>query len=276
MRDQIQRLLELQNVDMRLEELRRRVAGFPARMAEVESRLSGAKAKLAAAREAHLTSLKDRKKYEIDVEQWRDRGKKYRDQSYEVKTNEAFRALQHEIANADAEMARAEDRLLERMVAGEEFERQVKAGEIALKEAESVAAGERKVLEQERAEVQTKLSAAETERQSVVSQVPETLLEEYQRIAKHRHGALAQTLDEMCMKCGVRVRPHIYQILRRAENEQIYLCESCGRILYYAEPAAPSATAGAPVENSSAANSAANSAAGSAGSAHSATHGHES
>jgi hypothetical protein len=239
MRPQIKRLLELQNVDLRLEDLRKLMAGFPARLAEAESRLSDAKNKLAAAREAHTTSLKDRKKYELDVEQWRERAKKYRDQSYEVKTNEAFRALQHEIANADAEMARAEDRLLERMVAGEEFDRQIKSGETGVKEAEAVAAGERKALEQERAEVQSKLSAAEAERATVVADIPEVLLTEYNRISHHRHGALAQSIDEMCMKCGVRVRPHIYQILRRAENEEIYLCESCGRILYYAEPAPP-------------------------------------
>jgi predicted nucleic acid-binding Zn-ribbon protein len=239
MRAQIKRLLELQIVDLRLEELRKSMAAFPARLAEVESRLAGAKSKLAAAREAHTTSLKDRKKYELDVEQWRDKGKKYRDQSYEVKTNEAFRALQHEIANADAEMARAEDRLLERMVAGEEFDRQIKSGETGLKEAEAAAAGERKVLDQERADVQSKLSAAEAERAAVVADIPEALLAEYNRISHHRHGALAQSIDEMCMKCGVRIRPHIYQILRRAEDEEIHLCESCGRILYYADPVPP-------------------------------------
>jgi predicted nucleic acid-binding Zn-ribbon protein len=256
MRAQIKSLIELQNVDLRLEDLRRLVAAFPARLAEVESKLAIAKSRLAAARDAHTQSLKDRKKYELDVEQWRDKGKKYRDQSYEVKTNDAFRALQHEITNAEAEMARAEDRLLERMVSGEEFDRQIKAGELALKEAEALAAGERAILETERAEVRSKLSAAEAERKTVVADIPESLLDEYQRISKHRHGALAEVRDEMCMKCGVRVRPHIYQILRRPDNEENYLCESCGRILYYADPVAPPLAAGAPPAEAGAATNA--------------------
>jgi predicted nucleic acid-binding Zn-ribbon protein len=247
MRAQIKRLLELQVVDVRLADLRAKLAAFAGRMGEVESRLAGAKNKLAAAREALTNSLKERKKYEIDVEQWRERGKKYRDQSYEVKTNDAFRALQHEIKTAEDEMARAEDRLLERMVAGEEFERQVKAGEIALKEAEGVAATEKRVLEEERAAEQAKLETAEAERKGVVTEIPEELLEEYQRIGKRHHGvALAEVRDEMCMKCGVRVRPHIYQVLRRTDNEEIHVCESCGRILYAAEPAVPPALAGDP------------------------------
>ncbi len=256
MRAQIKSLIELQNVDLRLEDLRRLVAAFPARLAEVESKLTIAKSRLAAARDAHTQSLKDRKKYELDVEQWRDKGKKYRDQSYEVKTNDAFRALQHEITNAEAEMARAEDRLLERMVSGEEFDRQIKSGELALKEAEALAAGERAILGTERADVQSKLSAAEGERKTVVADIPESLLDEYQRISKHRHGALAEVRDEMCMKCGVRVRPHIYQILRRPDNEENYLCESCGRILYYAEPVAPPLAGGAPPAEAGAATNA--------------------
>jgi uncharacterized protein len=239
MRPQVQRLLDLQDVDSRLETHRKAVAAFPARLAEVESRVNAAKGKLTAARDAHSTALKDRKKYELDVEQWREKAKKYRDQSYEVKTNEAFRALQHEIANAEQEMARAEDRLLERMVSGEEYDRQIKAAEVELKTAESVAAGERKVLEQERTDVQAKLTAAETERAAIVAEVPESLLNEYTRIAKHRHGALAEAKDEMCMKCGVRIRPHIYQVLRNAENQKDFTCESCGRILYVADPVPP-------------------------------------
>jgi len=239
MRPQIQRLLDLQDVDSRLETQRKAVAAFPARLAEIESRLNIAKNKLTAARDAHSTALKDRKKYELDVEQWREKAKKYRDQSYEVKTNEAFRALQHEIANAESEMARAEDRLLERMVSGEEFDRQIKAAEVELKAAEGVAAGERKVLDQERADVQVKLTAAEAERAAIVAEIPESLLNEYTRIAKHRHGALAEARDEMCMKCGVRIRPHIYQVLRNAENQQDFTCESCGRILYVADPVPP-------------------------------------
>ena len=234
MRAQIQRLLELQTVDLHLEELRKFMAAIPTRNAEIESRLGVAKTALAAARDAHTTALKDRKKYELDVEQWRDKGKKYRDQSYEVKTNEAFRALQHEIANADVEMARAEDRLLERMVAGMRISTwQIKTGEAGLKEAEGVAAGERKVLEQERAEKQIELTAAEAQRTTIVADIPEDLLKEYNRIATHRHGALAQATNEMCMKCGVRMRPHIYQLLRTPENEEIQFCESCSRILYY-------------------------------------------
>ena len=56
-----------------------------------------------------------------------------------------------EIQNADDEVAKAEDRLLDRMVAGEEYDRQVKAAEISVKQVEAVANGERQVLNQRQA-----------------------------------------------------------------------------------------------------------------------------
>jgi predicted nucleic acid-binding Zn-ribbon protein len=244
MQEQIKKLVELQDVDVRLTAVRRTVAGFPARLAEIEARLSAAKKRLADAREAHVTSLKDRKKFELDVEQWKGKAKKYRDQSYEVKTNEAFRALQHEIANAEKEMAGAEDRLLERMVAGEEYDVQIKSSEAALKEAETAAAKEKAALTEERAAEETKLAAAEAERAGVVAGIPETLLAEYMRVAKSRGTALSEVVGEICHACGMLVRPHVYQELRRSGNDEVYHCETCGRILYYPDPAAPASLAG--------------------------------
>ena len=239
MQKQIQKLVELQAVDVRLAALRRVVAGFPAKLAEIEARLAAAKKRLADAREAHTASLKDRKKFELDVEQWTEKARKYRDQSYEVKTNEAFRALQHEISNAETEVARAEDRLLERMVSGDGFDHQIKDAEAALKEAEAAAAKEKSALAGERAAEETKLAAAEAERAAIVAEIPEDLVGEYLRIAKTRGTALAEVRDETCRACGVRVRPHVYQELRRAGNDQVFHCETCGRILYYTEPAVP-------------------------------------
>ena len=240
MQANLQRLVELQAVDLRLDEQRRKLAGFPARLASVDASLAGARGKLNVAREALANGQKERKKFELDVEQWRERARKYRDQSYEVKTNEAFKALQHEIQHAESEMALAEDRLLERMVSGEEYDRQVKAAEVELKQAEAVAAAERRKIEEERAEAEKAFAAIEAERKSIVEGIPENLLTEYQRIAQRHHGvALAEVRNEACGACGVRVRPHVYQELRRSENDHLFSCETCNRILYAPDVTTP-------------------------------------
>src|SRR6266481_9655234 len=153
----IPHLIELQRVDHQIAVLRAELEGFPKRIRDAETKLGDARADVASAKEAHAQIVAERKKFEFDGQQWKDRARKYRDQSAAVKTNEAFKALQHEINNAEAEVAKAEDRLLERMVAGEEFERQVKTGERAIKEAETETQAERKRLEAEQAAAQKQL-----------------------------------------------------------------------------------------------------------------------
>lgn len=251
MHPHIKRLVELQVVDLRLNELKTLLAMFPQRLAAIDARLAAAKQEIATAKQSLTNSLKDRKKYELDVEQWKEKARKYRDQSYEVKTNEAYKALQHEIQNAEAEIAKAEDRLLERMVAGEEYEHKVKSAEQTLKETEAAALTERRVIEAEQAAAQTELEKDTDQRQQALASIPEELVEHYQRIARRHNGiALAEVRDETCALCGVRIRPHVSQELRREDCHEIFHCETCTRILYYPGPAVAQASAQAAAQSS--------------------------
>jgi predicted nucleic acid-binding Zn-ribbon protein len=247
MRPDIERLVELQAVDLRLADLRGRLNAVPRQLAEVDKRVADARQQISAAKDALTASLKARKTFEMDVDTWKEKARKYRDQSSEVKTNEAYRALQHEIAHAEQEMARAEDRLLERMVAGEEFERQLKAAERAVAEIERAAEADRQKLNADQASLKQDVEAADAQRQTIVSAVPEDLLRTYQAVAQRRHGiGLAEVVrDSACAQCGMLVRPHVVQELRRPDQTEIFRCETCTRILYYVErPPAPAGASG--------------------------------
>jgi hypothetical protein len=230
----IAHLVELQSLDSRLIEVRAALAEFPKQIAAVNARLEAARAALQKSRDELTRSLKERKSFEIDVEQWKEKARKYRDQVYQVKSNEAYKALQHEIQTAEQEMARAEDRLLERMVAGEEFERQVKAAEQALAATERDAAAELSRLEAERARIQAELASDEEIRNRDAAEVPEELVQHYTRLARRHNGVAVAPVheDETCSICRVRVRPHVFQQLCDPASSEIIHCESCTRILY--------------------------------------------
>jgi predicted nucleic acid-binding Zn-ribbon protein len=237
----IPRLLDLQTVDHRIASLRADLETFPKRIREADHKLTNASAAVAAAKEAHVHGLKERKKFELDVDQWKERARKYRDQSGAVKTNEAYKALQHEIANAEAEMSKAEDRQLEIMMAGEDVERRVKNAEHNLKQAEQSVATERKDIETQQTAKKKEFDAALAERERALAPIPEDLRILYDRIAKRHNGtALAQARDGQCRGCGMRVLPHILQLLvQEANDDEVFRCESCGLILYSLEPVAP-------------------------------------
>ncbi len=252
MQKSLQRLLDLQAIDVRLNQVRARLATFPQKIATAEARVAASRAELDQAKAAQVATVRDRKKYELDVEQWKDRVRKYRDQTSQVKTNEAYKALQHEVELAEAEIAKAEDRLLEQMVNAEDYDRRVKISERRLKEIEEDVRGERAMLDAEKASAEKDLSALNAERAAIVADIPENLLDHYGRIAKKHGGiALAELRDERCSACGMRVRPHVFQEMQRGADDKMFHCETCTRILYYvaddssASPAPPASQASA-------------------------------
>lgn len=242
MQKSLQSLLDLQALDARLIQVRARLAGFPQKIATVEARANAARTELDQAKAAQVATIRDRKKYELDVEQWKERVRKYRDQTSQVKTNEAYKALQHEVELAEAEIAKAEDRLLEQMVNAEDYDRRVKVSERRLKEIEESVRGERTQLDAEKGSAEKDLASLEGQRATIVTDIPENLLDHYSRIAKKHGGiALAELRDERCSACGMRVRPHVFQEMQRGDDKMFH-CETCTRILYYLNADAPASS----------------------------------
>jgi len=127
------------------------------------------------------------------------------------------------------------------MVAGEEYERQVKTAEHSVIALETDARVEREKIQMEQASLQQELQVKESGRREITSEIPEDLLHTYEQIARRRHGiGVAEVREEACGLCGVRIRPHVFQELRRNDCHDIFQCETCTRILYYVEP--PAAT----------------------------------
>ena len=239
-------LLELQSVDARLHEVRAQLAVFPKKLAEIEAHLATAKAAVEQSKAAQVANFKDRKKYELDVEQTKERVKKYKDQMSQVKTNEAYKALQHEVQMAETEIAKAEDRLLEQMVSGEIYDQRIKSAEKDLKEVEDAMRRERTRIDGEKKVADHDVAEIEAERTRVVAEIPEDLLIHYDRIAKKHNGvSLAAVRNEKCSACGMIVRPHVFQEMRRSTSGDLIHCETCTRILYLPEPSAADAAAAA-------------------------------
>lgn len=231
-------LLQLQKTDQEIAAFRAELDAAPKRIRELDQKLTGARSAVTSAKDAHALVVAARKKAEFEVADWRERAKKFRSQSSAVKTNEAYKALLHEIANADAEAAKAEDAQLEQMMAAEEAEKKVKAAEAALKDAEQSVAADRKAIENHARESNRKMLADIPVRDKLATEIPEEIVTLYTRAAKRHHGvALAEAVTEQCRGCGMRLLPHLYQQVYQPQDHDIHTCENCGRILYAAESA---------------------------------------
>jgi len=236
-------LLQLQKTDQEIAVFRAELDAAPKRIRELDSKLAGARAALAAARDVLAQTVAARKKTEFAVSEWRERVKKFKSQTSAVKTNEAYKALLHEIANGEDEIAKLEDAQLEQMMAVEEAEKKVKAAEAVLRDAELSVAADRKAIENHARESNRKMLADLPVREKLAAEIPEEIVTLYTRASKRHHGvALAEAVTEQCRGCGMRLLPHLYQQVYQPQDQDIHTCENCGRILYAAEPAPPPST----------------------------------
>ncbi|MFQ5777885.1 MAG: zinc ribbon domain-containing protein [Terriglobia bacterium] len=244
----LERLIELQQVDLRLHEHTHQIELFPQRRTQAEQPLLQARERLSQGRARHTESLQERKKLELDVQQFEEKIRKYNDQLLQVKSNEAYRALQDEIALEEKNKAAAEDRELEAMIAAEEFEKEIQAAQSELARVEKEVAAALAALDQEQASRQEEAAALTARRDTLRNQVNPEMLTAYDGIARVHGGiALAEARDEVCQVCRIHIRPQTFAEVKR--SDQIHYCESCHRILYYLPTPAPGVEQAVPARN---------------------------
>jgi predicted nucleic acid-binding Zn-ribbon protein len=227
----IDKLLELQMADKEIRRLREEVAALPRRTAVIEQKLAGTKAQLEKARAAAKADETNRKTFEANIKDLQGKISKYRDQSLDVKTNEQYKALQHEIQFAEQEIRLNEDRILDVMVNVDARDKQVKAAEADLKAETAEIEKEKEEARKVTAEDQKKLAEWNSKRDGLRQGVSEDVLRQYDRVAKFRGTGLAEVRDQKCMGCQVKLRPQTYNEVRN--GERVMACESCQRIYYF-------------------------------------------
>ncbi len=224
--------LRLQALDRKIASLESEIATLPRHIAGIEKKLESHTRRLETDRAALAANQRDRKKLEGDIQVHAQKISKLKDQMLGAKTNEQYKAFQNEIAFAEGEVRKAEDKILDLMEQSEPLEKNVKAAEDELKqeqrhvEREKVHARERTGVDQE------ELIARQEDRRAISAQMTPSFYAEYERIRKKTKNApIADATDGRCDACQIALRPQFFQDLRR--GDRVMFCESCGRILTY-------------------------------------------
>lgn len=228
---EIENLLKLQDADKEIRRLQDEVAELPKRVAAIEQKLAGTKAQLEKAQAAVKADEASRRKYDSNITELRAKISKYRDQSLDVKTNEQYKALLHEIQFAEKEITANEDKILELMVNADTRDKEVKAAQADLKAETAEIEKEKEQARQTTAEDEKQLAEWRAKRDQLRSGVREDLLRHYERVSKFRGSGISEVRDQKCMACRVMLRPQTYNEVR--SGTQTIICDSCQRILYF-------------------------------------------
>ncbi|MFZ0733518.1 MAG: C4-type zinc ribbon domain-containing protein [Candidatus Sulfotelmatobacter sp.] len=228
---EIENLLKLQDVDKEIRRLQDEIAELPKRVAAIEQKLAGTKTQLEKAQAAVKADEASRRKYETNINDLRGKISKYRDQSLDVKTNEQYKALLHEIQFAEQGISANEDNILELMVNADARDKEVKAAQAELKAEAAEIEQEKEQARQRTAEDEKQLTEWRARRDQLRLGVNEDLLRHYERVSKFRGSGISEVRDHKCMACQVMLRPQTYNEVR--SGKEMIVCDSCQRILYF-------------------------------------------
>jgi uncharacterized protein len=236
----LERLIALQRLDSAAQEARRRLAEEPERTRELDARLEAIRQRIAAEKTRLADNQNARREFEKENALHQSRLSKFRDQLMAVKTNVEYQAMQKEIEFAQNEVRAIEEKILEQMLAGDEITAAVKALERELAAEQKAVDADRKEMSKDLDESRAAIERIDVERQEVSQSISPDVLRLFALVAERRHGvAVAEARDGICTICHVRLRPQVFNTVR--QNAAIVQCETCQRILYFVQPAAPAA-----------------------------------
>jgi uncharacterized protein len=230
MNSDLEKLRELQQLDLAIAALKAEVAAIPKRVQQIETKLSSAKKRVEDSKAAVKANELARRNHEHEIQAENNKISKFRDQSSSVKTNEQYKALLSEIAHAEQAIKGHEDKILDNMVELDVINAEVKAAEAALKAETSVNEKEKLDTQAEGKQKEQVLAERLKHRTELRAAVNEDLLTTYDRVAKGRGTGLAEARGQRCMACQVMMRMQVWQDVKNGGTEA---CSSCSRILYY-------------------------------------------
>lgn len=234
MHPDLETLVDLHHGDVELRRFDAELVALPQKKAAIEAQIVSDRAALDAAKAALDGQSKDRKRLELEVQDFEAKRSKYKGQLGEVKTNKEYTALLHEIENVEREIRSREDLILEAMEKVEGGQAKVKAEEGAFKAVEATRRDEIKAIEAKIKECEARRAEVAITREKKAAALKPDLLAEYNRILQRRGVALAEAKDGACTMCHVKLRAQVFVDVKR--NDAIIACSSCSRIMFFNAP----------------------------------------
>lgn len=242
MRDQIEVLDTLQNVDMELSKIEAELDEYPKKISAFEEELKESREGLKNLKGERQELIKKKSAIELELAQNEETIKKSEEKLFEIKTHKEYEALQKEIAETKRMNSDLEDNLLDQMEKTEKIESEISTIEQELEGKESEykekITGYREKLE----ELKTAHGPLAEKKEEIASKVSPDIMPIYEKLKKRNGNVLALAKNEICTGCHMNIPPQLFNEVLTLSK--IIQCPNCQKILYTEEEVNSEAQAG--------------------------------
>jgi hypothetical protein len=228
----LDKLLVLQEQDVQRRALEAQWQAVPQDVAAVEAKIAAEREAIDRAR-AEWRDLETRKKgLETEIQSAEERVERYKTQQLQVRKNDEYQALTHEITTTQTTIGALEEDELKVMFAIDEAKRKFVAAEAVLKA--HIAGHEARIrtLRERETALQAEVTAARTAVTAARTEVPEPILKLYDRLAaKPGLPACVPVTGGRCGGCHLKLSANVELEARKAG--EVTTCDQCGRVVYW-------------------------------------------
>ena len=227
----LRKLVELKHIDDELAGLEEEEAASPGHRERIAQARDASEGRLAEARSAAESAELELRRVEAEVRDQEAVRGRLEGQSAQVKSNEAYRALLHEIDQANAAISERETRALELMEEIETAKARIAELEQEHRSTHAELGGELKALDERDEYLKKELIRVRAARDELTRGIDPKFLSQYEKVASRRRPAISVVSSELCLGCRVGIPPQQYiEVLR---GESLVACESCTRLLIH-------------------------------------------
>lgn len=234
LRDKLLALSELQRVDLETESLRKSAEAFPKEIAEHERQLKALHSQVQAER-AKLNELEtQRQTIEQNLNDDRDKVRKWEGRLAEQRSTREYSALAREIdiAKKGQQTMQEEIVALTKQIAIQQDLTRTKENQFTERSTEL--SSKLDELRAKIADSEKEISRVQSTREAIGARVDRDLMRRYDAIRKKRMPALVPvTAIGTCTGCRMNLRPQMYNRLLSTQGYDV--CPSCSRMVYAAE-----------------------------------------
>lgn len=231
MKEQLEHLIRLQEIDSRIAECQKRSAAIPLLIEERENLVQESENRLSEIRTGLDQAAAERRDKERELADRESRLSKLKDKQSEIKTNREYQAFLGELEAGKQDVGQIEEELLLIMERSEDGRKELSRAELAHQDVVKTFNAAKAALESESAVLDADLARMDGERTGLQKKVRPDLLKMYREIlAVLKDAAVVAVRNGICSGCHMNVPPQLIANVRK--HESVIACHNCRRILY--------------------------------------------
>jgi predicted nucleic acid-binding Zn-ribbon protein len=224
----------LQVIDNHLDDLEELRGDLPNTVKELEEQINNLKDDIVNMEKEQKDSLKKRNRNELEIEKLIENQKKFKSQLYQVRNNKEYDALTKEIDHTEDQITKLGEENDSLADLSKNLSEQIEEIKPRLDELKQELKDNKNDLKEIVKANEKEEAKLKDNRKKIESEVKKADLSAYMRIRKAKKGKAESTIKRSACSGCHNIVPSQRQLEIR-QNNKLYFCEYCGRILVSAE-----------------------------------------